>query len=252
MANRTCIFCGSTGLSLEHVFPQWLAGVLAGDPRKAGAPFTHTRVAEFNGALEGTRWFQSRNLLDFKVRLVCRRCNNEWMNDIENMARPFLTPMIQGVSIELDRPGQLAVAAWASLRAMVARYQHHHESPVPADWRNHMYANHSPPDGWHVWATLYSGDRLLYYAGSDLNPDRAVEYESTGLVDGGIGMTIVVGRLALKVAGPRGARLAAAPGKLAHIWPSTRDIELWPPEIRIADESMLEALVSLRIPFLRP
>jgi len=35
--------------------------------------------------------------MDWKVRVVCEKCNNTWMSDIEhNHAKPVLTPLVTG------------------------------------------------------------------------------------------------------------------------------------------------------------
>jgi hypothetical protein len=54
------------------------------------------RVHAWYGEGGKLKSFQSDSM-DWKVRVVCEKCNNTWMSDIEhNHANPVLTPLVTG------------------------------------------------------------------------------------------------------------------------------------------------------------
>jgi hypothetical protein len=95
-----CVFCGASKLNKEHVYPRWL--------RKA--------TGNYSGALtivateRGTMTRRSEAPFDVTVKAVCPSCNNGWMRDLEEKARPLLTPMIHGDRLKLNHVGQRVVA----------------------------------------------------------------------------------------------------------------------------------------------
>lgn len=62
------------------------------------------------------------SLYNIRMRVVCARCNNGWMNTLETDARPHLTPLITGERVTLDRAALDIVAKWITLKIMVAEH----------------------------------------------------------------------------------------------------------------------------------
>jgi len=91
-----CIFCPNPADSVEHVFPQWVL-----DRKKLGPSRFHfgnrpERVAD----------------IDLTVKSVCGACNNGWMSDLENDAKPILQSMFGDRKISLDQNNQVVLIAW--------------------------------------------------------------------------------------------------------------------------------------------
>jgi hypothetical protein len=54
------------------------------------------------------------------AKVVCRRCNNEWLSSIDNAAASVLKPLIRGdETVILDGAGQSAFAAWIYKCALI-------------------------------------------------------------------------------------------------------------------------------------
>jgi hypothetical protein len=54
------------------------------------------------------------------AKVVCRRCNNEWLSEIDNAAAQVLKPLIRGEqTVTLDQRGQAAFAAWIYKCALI-------------------------------------------------------------------------------------------------------------------------------------
>ncbi len=96
----------------EHIFPTWLNRYLPED-----------RVQHLEQTRYGDNGFerQRRSIgLDFTVRKVCSRCNNEWMSRLETEAIPVLHPLISSVEVQLlTTTQQRKVAVWAVKTSMM-------------------------------------------------------------------------------------------------------------------------------------
>lgn len=101
---RTCVFCGGTPCTNEHVLPQWLR-IAFPEPDQVDA--LHVREsATARSARRGV-------LLDATAKVVCASCNNGWMNGLEEGVRWFLPKMIKGRAVSLTKAKQAALATWS-------------------------------------------------------------------------------------------------------------------------------------------
>src|SRR5215208_203477 len=101
---RSCIFCGSSPTTKEHVLPAWLSSVLPGEG-DFGLERSHER---FDGEITGGHWQASA--LNLTVRCACAACNHGWMSELEGHAKPLLVPMIQGRPSSLSRAALTTIA----------------------------------------------------------------------------------------------------------------------------------------------
>jgi hypothetical protein len=77
---RNCIFCFGPATTKEDAWPLWLV-------RRITSPFGVTVEAERDG-VKLAAWRALRP--EQKIRCVCQPCNNHWMSDLENRAKPKL------------------------------------------------------------------------------------------------------------------------------------------------------------------
>jgi len=103
---KRCLFCGEHGSSREHVFALWISKLFSD-----AAPFT----------VKATHGRSKTGLKQIALysRAACRHCNNGWMSELEQRARPLLTPAIPGQTVRWDAEEQLIVAAWAFKTALM-------------------------------------------------------------------------------------------------------------------------------------
>jgi hypothetical protein len=112
---RRCIFCQGDGpLSVEHIWPEWLAESMGASGRnlyKSGTIIEGESVVaqEFEGLG-----------LQKKVKAVCRKCNNEWMSELEQEVAPFLGSMVRGDGATLTMDEQELLALWTVKTVCVA------------------------------------------------------------------------------------------------------------------------------------
>jgi hypothetical protein len=172
---RTCAFCGHlfgprgtpherTG---EHALASWLLSVMPGN-----GPVTHSRQSKARGPMDQV-W--TKNELDIVAKQVCRACNGGWMNDLENAARPFLTPLIQGRGRHLHETGQALLAAWAAKTAL-ALHLTTPENGAPLEHYREIANTHLAPAQTLVW--LAAHDAKQFAAFSRITPPTAQHAES--------------------------------------------------------------------------
>jgi hypothetical protein len=105
---RECGFCGRRADTKEDAWPVWMMKLISGNA---------IGVIERHVMGKDSIHFRDRSV---KVGRVCRRhCNNGWMSDLENEAKPILTPLILGHPLNLTPPMQVTVALWCTKTAMV-------------------------------------------------------------------------------------------------------------------------------------
>jgi hypothetical protein len=86
-------------MSREHIWGDWLRDYVVANAvnhqmqaTRAIAPGESDRV---------TTKLKSGDPLSTNLEIVCAKCNNEWLSQIQERAKPILIPLIQGMSIEL-------------------------------------------------------------------------------------------------------------------------------------------------------
>lgn len=154
---RTCVFCGGSPTTKEHLWPDWARRLLA----EAG-PLPHRMQLDRQGQDSELReWL--REAYSMTVRCVCAKCNNGWMSELESRARELFHPMLHGRGRVLHRGGQATLGAWALKTAMMFE---HAQAPgryvIPRDEYEHLYATGEPSERILIWMATYVGDMPAY------------------------------------------------------------------------------------------
>ncbi len=236
MARDGCIFCGGTPTTREHIVSRWCHEVVAEDARGVPAKAVTTR-SNSKGVLQ--TWTSAKP--EFIANCVCGGCNNGWMSDIEAAAQPWLSAMIRGQAITLDRPMQDEVATWLGLKAVLNQYGQSPPQPVRKEWLDHMFRHRRPPNTWQARLSRYEGDRPVrmasgegvYHARHTLSP---YAIRQPLLVFG-----VAIGYFFGQVIGTSSTTLIPTPaGLFMQIWPhpllrldktgiSHEELVAWPP-----------------------
>ena len=116
-----CIFCGSGGLTKEHVFADWLRDLF---PRDETTTHDFGRYEWPKGIITNEPKAAIRQLQGHvgsrKLRVVCKACNTGWMSALEQRAKPILAPLIVGEVSHVSPLMQNIVATWATKTMMIA------------------------------------------------------------------------------------------------------------------------------------
>jgi hypothetical protein len=233
---RRCVFCGSEALTQEHVWPAWISNVLpAGLSYRISRTQTDPRTEETRQL--GRDW--SGDALDLKVKRVCGGCNSGWMSQLEEAAKPLLTPLILGEPVTTTADERRLLATWALLRVIMAEYTDPRQVAVPEAHRRWIFKERRPPrHGVYLWVAGYSGDDsagLYRHApiathkdkwGRGFRPERVNAYGVT------FGIYKVIFQVFGATTAPRGGGDLQQGGDLAastsRIWPPTRGAAMLP------------------------
>lgn len=200
-----CVFCGETGVTKSHIWPDWLDDYL---PPRAER-YLQT-VGEVNTFLPTMR----RPALESRVgrgdararkpRNTCGPCNSGWMSRIESDAKDTLIPLVQGApfaegttntAFMLNSWGQRAIASLMTLITMRVEFSHMATKAATDDHRAWIRERLEPPPFWKVWIARYIGDSpgahwcrhyglQLVSAPDELRSDHVCDTQTTTLVMG--------------------------------------------------------------------
>jgi hypothetical protein len=218
-----CVFCGARPTTNEHVFPQWLLGVIPGAGR-----LKHTWAAPEGSDSESHAW--TTDVIDFKANVVCgSECNHGWMERLEKRARPFLEPMIRGHQSTLYPEGAEMIAYWALKTAtMIDFAQEAEHRCVPESVYAELYAAKGVLPQTFVWLSACD-----FGAGALARP-RTLHLNTGDPHHAGFGMTLGVGHLVIEIirVPTEDEKTLEIRGQLApairRLWPYT-NVVVWPP-----------------------
>ena len=159
-----CISCEGTGLTKEHVFPDWLNSVYPKRPYHK-----RERFRAFDTSKQADQVARSpdykEDTLTGRCVYVCSGCNNGWMALLQESAKPVLIPLIRGDTVSSYPRRTELTAMWAAVIASTAEYIKRDAPPAiaPHD-RDYIRKYRSPPDDWQIWMGYYIGsEKSLWY-----------------------------------------------------------------------------------------
>lgn len=166
-AIRTCIFCGRTPLTKEHVVGDW-AGRFADAGQRS---IVH--LSDREGEAREIREWNAR-AYDRQARMVCAACNNGWMSDLETRASALLVPdELDGRKLGHDE--QALLATWAMktvlvLNAAESRFRRAIPPEVAIDFGH----DRRVPVNTEMWIASYAGnnDQLPAFVGLGIDLDN--------------------------------------------------------------------------------
>jgi len=107
------------------------------------------------------------------IRSVCAKCNNGWMNTVEEAARPNLTSLITGKRNLLTPEAQQLVARRVALKVLVSEHDHPVTAVTRSDERVAFMKSRQFPDGMKIWIGKCGAEswQSAYYRYSARIPD---------------------------------------------------------------------------------
>jgi len=217
---RECAFCPAPANSREHLWPDWLNEILPGSKR-----FT---MRDENKEIIGD-WVKPK--LDWKAKVVCERCNNEWMSELENVhAKPSLTDLILGKQdVPVDRTRANSIALFAFKTAVVFNHLRRGGAPFFERSARHEFRNSlTIPFNVDMWLTGFapsgSGFAQTVYHDGKIPPDKTLEMYVC---------TYAIQHLVIQIVGYKelGIHQVVSKNQFQAIpfWPEIQDAFVWPP-----------------------
>ena len=157
----TCLFCKRSPpdikMSKEHIWSDWLDEII---------PKQSTRTEGFTPNIETNphNWVSYQGDVGTKkVRIVCTDCNNGWMSQIVENAKPYARQLVNGERISLDEVGQVAMADWIALSALMADRITKSAHKLPESDIAAFYDHRGAPANWFVGIGFFVGHRGISF-----------------------------------------------------------------------------------------
>jgi len=150
---RVCIFCDQTARSKEHFWPVWMHKELPPSEPDAKHDRPHYSYHPSTGPITKGVVGRPGGVEKLSIRAVCNECNNGWMNQVEERARPHLTKMLKGEAVELSMEDQKNVAQWIALKSIVSEHSNPETAVTPKNDRVAFRETGTIPDYFNIYAT---------------------------------------------------------------------------------------------------
>jgi hypothetical protein len=225
----------------EHVWPVWSHKYIPKGKKKWHA----IHATEHIGRTDFEIVKHPGDPHDWQVACVDESCNNGWMRELENAARPILIPLIRGdeASRFIGQKEQRVLSAWIALKAIIQEHAPRgdvisHHTQLRRLWKKHL----APENTWRIWLgryqdktpeTLWGTYPMLVVPNSVARRRKTLAatcYNSQA-------MTYVIGKLFVHLMRSPYQRLIrdwcydpVVAVKLRRIWPASGYDVAWPPD----------------------
>lgn len=149
--SESCIYCKSKDLTKEHLFPDWLSQVY---PRR----FAHTLhfISRPEKDISGHQ-IDSDLKADSHpgdpytrgVYNVCKNCNNRWMSDLQNEAKPSIIKLANGNWDALTDEECEVLARWALMQSI--NFECYGRHLITCEEHRNILKNGKIPSGCRVY-----------------------------------------------------------------------------------------------------
>jgi hypothetical protein len=142
-----CIFCDSMGITKEHMWADWLRKYIPRQLQNHATSFAkyHPDIIE-RAIVTRTGDPHSR-----RIKCVCGNCNNGWMSQIQESAKPYIIPLLRGIPVAFSRNSQTILATWITMMVMVAEHLNTEMVSISAEERRQFSADQKPLLNWRIW-----------------------------------------------------------------------------------------------------
>jgi hypothetical protein len=155
---KKCIFCGRKPLTGEHPWPDWFRSHFSAAKNESMISCRHT-FRDVNGTIDRAPPEQSRTgspISRMTLKVVCARCNNGWMSQIQEAAKPILIRFLSEWP-QLDAREQRILSTWATMFTMVIDFDDMRYQAIPYRHRVTLRTTKRPPSDWSVFIAHYTG-----------------------------------------------------------------------------------------------
>lgn len=250
MRNLSCAFCPTlvpiqrgtfeAGDEGEHLWPDWVNSVFRASGMAPKRYKFHTMIGE-------RLTVRRKQAINYKQPVVCHKCNNEWMSELEQQSARLLPgSMTQSTALLVSEQDRRQLALWAVKNAVVLDHTHliAQTRRVPFYSPRERFAirqRSQVPPSVLINLFLSSAECLTFaratYSGSgprtaDKDLKNREVYSAT-FTYGHIGFQVVKFKFQKPKRGSGSPVVDAAPGWREHassLWPVLSTPSPWPPK----------------------
>lgn len=260
----TCIFCGRTGMSKEHVWSDWLKALIPDISNHADQSEWFEFDSETNEFRPKpvVRKDHQGSLAQRTVRKVCKdHCNSGWMADAVEAAKPIAAKLIQGAACYIDNDDRTKLATWLAISIIMQEFMGSPAIMIPREDRVSLMENNVPPETWRIWIGYYGGSKWhpIGHQRNNLSGSMGIELQNGTEIDvpdfKARISTYALRRLLThafiatdsNVVGFYSERVRARGFNIVQLWPINSSRIMWP-RFPILDNELID--ITLGIKFL--
>jgi hypothetical protein len=238
---RLCLFCDNNASTKEDAWPLWLM-------KQFSMPSTGRMFAERGSELK--HWAVTKPKLI--VKWLCGSCNNGWMSQLENEAKPIIESILEDNTNGFDAAAQETLGVWAVKTAMVLE-------AVNPEWprfysveeRHRLRTARLLPARTEVWLAKCVNQPDIYSAAVDHRTgsgDDGARAFAVTMAFGSLAFQVVTLRTPASVPEHVSATYDSSDGPwnqvLLQVWPTSSEKRVWPPKMGLDSESGVNALAE--------
>lgn len=148
-----CIYCGHRGkLTREHIYGRWA--------RSLADPNVRTRhtvsTTERSGLLQNVTISSgpiTRNYhpIYAQLKIVCRKCNETWLGQIQERAKPILKELAAGQWRAFSEEDIKCICSWMKMVVIALEFGHPPTAAVTESDRKQFYRTQTIGDNWYIY-----------------------------------------------------------------------------------------------------
>jgi hypothetical protein len=242
-ASKYCIFCGGSPTTREHIWADWLAKYI---PKTMKKHSSTTSILNPDRSIERTLRVWGGDPRSRQLQIVCKHCNNGWMSELQQQAKPILIPLITGKlkdskPLLLDLKRQNILAAWSAMSVICSEYFYPGRAAISVTDRRWLFNTKTAPNDFRIWIGDFERREWKPHWGhhslrvTEHGPERwAIQEDGTPRSNTQT-TTFVVGRLFIHAYSCPFPEILNADkivgyvaSKLVQIWPQRHSFLLWP------------------------
>lgn len=154
-----CVFCEGTGLTKQHVIPDWLKEYFPHNEKdKRIQKLVYHEFVNDSAIIRPKVCVKPGHLGTNKIRNVCNVCNNGWMSKLEKEVKPLVIQLIQGNINGINKEKQSLLSRWIMLVNIMIEYTDVTTMAIPKEDRIKIM-NGDEPEGWTIMIGRCESDK---------------------------------------------------------------------------------------------
>ncbi|BBM04154.1 hypothetical protein [Microbulbifer sp. GL-2] len=163
MKQKLCIFCGQSGMSKEHFWPNWIREHIKKDNSKKYIRGSVQGVPKGN-EIEKNEHYRSGDVTTITFRTVCKSCNNGWMSKLEEDLKPIILNSIGNCDQLLSESETLWLAKWITMKTMVSEHTKLDRHSTPKSDLLNFGANRIIPKHFKIYVAKHNSPKIADYS----------------------------------------------------------------------------------------
>jgi hypothetical protein len=151
MQKKVCIFCQESGkLTKEHFWPEWFRPYVGTNESDKYLSEVHGGEGKNPAVVEKSNE-RPGNLITLKFRVVCQKCNNGWMSELERQVKDFFASVIGSEKVYIDEQLQNLLSKWIVMKVLVSEQSEEGTQVTPKEDIKSFYDNGRIPEYFRVY-----------------------------------------------------------------------------------------------------